>query len=174
MWRRIASEVDTHGKLLQLDSAFSKQLWLTRTIRAKAWQYTSYVHHQQKAIRSGSHLQSSQTLRVTSSVLLSTCRCSQTPLELNKVVSDSARAISGAPSRIVKFWSWWDLCTDLQKTLREAETAVQLSGILREPPRPLHSSVEDSMPYSHSSGSHITTRHFILSYSFRVTRFATS
>jgi len=91
--------------------------------------------------QSGSHKQSCQTLWATSPVLPCTSRCSQTPLELSKVLSDSARAFSGAPestcsyggalrmlrdlpSRIVKFWSYWDLCTDMQETSREAETTA--------------------------------------------------
>jgi len=53
--------------------------------------------HQQNGNRSGSNKQSSQTLRATSPVLLSTSRCSQTPLEQSNVLSDSARAFSGAP-----------------------------------------------------------------------------
>jgi hypothetical protein len=78
--------------------------------------------HQQNVNRSGSHTQTSQTLRSTSPALLNTSRCSQTPLELSKVLSDSARAFSGAPEctysyggafsmlryltyRIAKFWS---------------------------------------------------------------------
>jgi len=55
------------------------------------------VIHQHNVIRSGSHTQSSQTLRATSPVLLNTSRRSQTPLELSKVLSDTARAFSGAP-----------------------------------------------------------------------------
>ena len=64
------------------------------------------------------------------------------PLQLSKVLSDSARAFSGAPestcsygggfrmlrdwtSRILKFWSYWDLCADLRETSREAETAAR-------------------------------------------------
>jgi len=97
--------------------------------------------HQQNVNRSGSHMQSSQTLWATSPVLPSTSRCSQTPLELSKVLSDSARAFSGAPEstcsyggafrmlwdltyRIVEFWSSWDLCADLRETSRTAETAA--------------------------------------------------
>jgi len=92
-------------------------------------------------------MQFSQTLRGTSPVLLSTSRCYQTPLELSKALSDSARAFSGAPEstwsyggavrmlrdltyRIVKFCSSWDLCADLQDTSRAAKTAAQLSGRL--------------------------------------------
>ena len=110
--------------------------------------------HQQNVNQSGRNTQSSQTLRATSPVLLSTSRCSQTPLELSKVLSDSAREFSGAPGstcsyggafrilrdltyRIVKFRSSYDLYADLQETWREAETAAQLCGRLREQPRPL-------------------------------------
>jgi len=129
-------------------------------------------------------MQSSQTLRATSPVLLSTSRCSQTPLELSKVLSDSARAFSGALEstwsyggafrmlwdltyRIVKFWSSWDLCADLQKTSREAETAAQLCRILPEQPRWLRSSTGNLVPYYRSSGSYITTRHFFC-YSHKI------
>jgi hypothetical protein len=78
-------------------------------------------------------------------VLLCTSRGSQTPLELSKVLSDSARAFSGAPGstcryggafrmlqdltyRIVKCWSSWDLCTDFRETSRAADPAAQLCG----------------------------------------------
>jgi len=112
--------------------------------------------HQQNVNRSGSNMQSSQTLWVTSPVLLSTSGCSQTPLELSKVLSDSAREFSGAPGstcsyggafrmlqdltyRIVKFWSSSDLYAELRETSREAETAAQLCGRLQEQPRPRRS-----------------------------------
>jgi hypothetical protein len=101
-------------------------------------------------------MQSSQTLQATSPVLLSTSRCFQTPMELSKVLSESARAFSGAPEstysyggafrmlrdlpyRIVKFWSSQNLCTDQLETSRAAETAVQLCRRFRKQPRPLHS-----------------------------------
>jgi len=78
--------------------------------------------HQLNVNRSGRDAQHSQTLRATSPVLPSTSRCSQTALELRNVLSDSARAFSGAPEstgshggairmlrdltyRIGKFWS---------------------------------------------------------------------
>jgi len=112
--------------------------------------------HQQNVNRSGINMQTSLTLRSTSAVLLSPSRCSEAPLELSKVFSDSARAFSGASKRtcsdggafrmlqeltcrIVKFWSSWDLC------------AAQ------------HSSAGDLVPYYHSSGSYgsITTSHFV-------------
>jgi len=138
--------------------------------------------HQQNVNRSGSNTQPSQTLRATSPVLPSTSRCSQTALELRHVLSDCARAFSGAPectgsyggafrmlrdltSRIVKFRSSWDLCADLREASRAAEIAAQLCRRLREQPGPLHSTVGDLVPYSHSHGSYTTTSHFVLSYS---------
>ena len=111
--------------------------------------------HQQNVNRSGSNKQSSQTLWASSPVLLSIFRCSQTPLELSKVLSDCARACSGAPEstcsyggalrilraltyRIEKFGISGDLCTDLWQTLtaalgetsRTARTATQHCGRL--------------------------------------------
>jgi len=100
--------------------------------------------HQQNANWSGRDMQTCQTLRVTSPVLLSTSRCSQAPLELSDVPSDYARDFSGAPEstccdggafrmqqdltyRIVKFQRYWDLCAGLRETSRAAETAAQLS-----------------------------------------------
>ena len=97
--------------------------------------------------RSGSHTQTSQTLRSTSPVLPTTSRCSQALLELSIVLLDSARAFSGAPEstwsfggafrmlpdltyRIVKFWSCWDLGARLLGTSRAAETAAQLCARL--------------------------------------------
>jgi len=112
--------------------------------------------HQQNVNWSGSNTQSSQTLQVTSPLLLSSSRCSQTPLELSEVLSDSVRGLSGAPERtyryggafsmlrdlthrMVQCWSCCDLCPYLQETLREAETAAQLCRKLREQPRLLRS-----------------------------------
>ena len=91
--------------------------------------------HQQNVNQSGSYTQTSQILRLPSPVPLSTSRCSQAPLELCKVLSDSARALSGASestcsygcafrtqwdwtNSIVKFWSRWDLSTGLWETWR--------------------------------------------------------
>jgi len=99
----------------------NKKLIIHGQLRPPMVLQTNQVH-QQNVNRSGSHTPSSQTLRATSPVLLSTSRCSQTPLEVSKVLSDSARAFSGAPEstcsyggafrmqrdltyRIVKFWS---------------------------------------------------------------------
>jgi len=93
-------------------------------------------------------------LRLCKSIL----RCSWKHLQLWRCIQD-------APSRIVKFWSSWDLCTDVQETSREAETATQLCGILQARLAPLCSCAGDLMPYSHRIGSYITTRHFVLSYS---------
>jgi len=138
--------------------------------------------HQHNVNQSRSNMHFTQTLWATSPVLPSASRCFQTPLELSKVFSDSARAFPGALEsscsygdafrmlqdltyRIVKFWSSWDLCTDLWETLKQAETAAQLWRRLRKLPRPLQSTVGDLVLYTHSSGSYITTRHFVLSYS---------
>jgi len=115
-------------------------------------------------------------------VLLSTSKCSQTPLELRKVQSDSARAFSNVTDstcryggafrmlqdltyRIGKFWSSWDLCADLGETSRLAETAAQPCERLREQWGPLSIAVENLVVYTHSSGYYMTTRHFILLYS---------
>jgi len=84
-----------------------------------------------------------------SPVLLTTFRCSYPPLELSKVLSDSARAFSGAPEsicsyggtcrmlreltiRIFKFWSCCDCCARLEETSREAETSAQVRRRLPE------------------------------------------
>jgi len=125
--------------------------------------------------------QSSQTLRVTSPMHLSTSRCSQTPLELSKVLSHSPREFSSGPEstysyegafrmlrdltyRIVEFWSSWKRCPDLRETSTEDENSAQLCRILREQPRPLRSSTGDLVPYTQSSGYYITMRHFVSSY----------
>jgi len=109
------------------------------------WHIPNCCQHQYNVNRSGSNTQFSQTLRAISPVLLGTSRCSQTTLEVSDVLSDSARAFSGAPEstcssggafrmlqdvtyRIIKFWSFWDLCADLRETSRAAETTVQLYG----------------------------------------------
>jgi hypothetical protein len=72
---------------------------------------------------------------------------SRPPLEIRKVLSDSARACSGAPestcsygdafrmlqdltNRLVKDCISWDLWTDWRSTSREAEATVQLCGRL--------------------------------------------
>jgi len=48
-------------------------------------------------------------------------RCSWKQLQL-------WRCIQGPPSRIVKFWGSWYLCTGMQETSRESEPSVQLCG----------------------------------------------
>jgi len=109
-----------------------------------AWPLLIY-QHQENVIWSGRHMQSSQTLRATSSVLLCTSRRSQTPLELSNVLSDSARAFSGASEstwsyegafrmlqdltyRIVKSWIFWDLSADLRETSRAAQGGTSRSA----------------------------------------------
>jgi len=52
--------------------------------------------NQQNVNRSRCHTQTTQTLRLTPPVLSSNSRCSDAPLEICKVISDSARAFSGA------------------------------------------------------------------------------
>jgi hypothetical protein len=111
------------------------------------------IRYQQNVIQSGSLTQSSQSLRATLPVLLSTSRRSQTPLQLSKVLSHSARAFSGAPEsmcsyggafrmlrdltyRIVKlrplrrsagdYERSWHCCAALWDTSQAAETAAQL------------------------------------------------
>jgi len=103
--------------------------------------------HEQNVNRFGGHPKTSQTLRLTSPVLLSTSNCSQAPLELSKVLSDSARAFSGAPEgpciygvefrmlrdltyTIFKFWISWDLCEGLRETTRAGQTTALLCGKL--------------------------------------------
>ena len=53
-------------------------------------------YHPQNVDRSRSNTQCSDTLRATSPLCLSTFKYSQTPLQLSKILSDSARAFSGA------------------------------------------------------------------------------
>jgi len=109
-------------------------------------------HHQQNVNQSGSNTQSFQSLWATSPLLPNTSRCLQTPLQLSKVLSDSARAFTGAHEstcsyggafrmlkdltyRIVKFWSSWDLCADRRETSSEAEATAHHCRILWERPR---------------------------------------
>jgi len=68
---------------------------------------------QQNFNRSGDHTQSSQTLHATSPVLLSTSRCSQTPLELSRVLSDSASAFSGASESTCSYGGAFRMLRDL-------------------------------------------------------------
>jgi len=105
-------------------------------------------------------------LRVCKSIL----RCSWKHLQLWRCIQD-------APSRIVKFWSSWDLCADLRETSREAETAAQLYGILRERPRPLRSSAGDNLDavFSQQWFLHNHNAFRLIKFIFvTFTRFATS
>jgi hypothetical protein len=103
------------------------------------------------------------------------------PVELSSVRSESTGAFLGASEitcsywgafrmlqnvtcRIVKFWSSCDLHTYLQETSRAADSALQLCGRLPKQPRPLRFTAGELVPYSHGSGSYITTRHVVLSY----------
>jgi hypothetical protein len=108
--------------------------------------YCSTIIPQQNVKWSESNMQSSQTLRATSPLLLSTSRCSHTPLKLSIVLSDCGRAFSGAPEstwsyasasrmlqdvtyRIVKFWSSGDLYADLWETLRAAQQETSSAAL---------------------------------------------
>jgi len=69
--------------------------------------------HQQNVDRPGSHMQTSQTPRVHSPVLPSTSRCFQPPLELCKVLSDSASAFSGASESTCSYGGVFRMLRDL-------------------------------------------------------------
>jgi len=142
-----------------------------------SWRSKIIWEHQNKVNESGSNTQSSQTLRATSPVLPSTSRCSQTPLELSKVLWDWVRAFSGAPEstwsyggafkmlwdltyRRVKFRNSGDLCADLRETSRATVRDTSRGGETAAQ----HSGAGDLVPYSHSCGSSITTRYFVISY----------
>jgi hypothetical protein len=73
----------------------------------------SCILHQQNVNRSGSHTQTSQILRSTSPVLPSDSRCSQAPLDLSKVLSDSERAFSGAPESTCSYGGAFKMLRDL-------------------------------------------------------------
>jgi hypothetical protein len=134
-------------------------------------------------------MQFTQTLRVTSPVLLSISRCSQTPLEPSTVLSDSAQELSGASEntcsyghvyrmlrdllyKIGNFGRSRDLCTDLWQTSKEDESASQHCRMFLEQPQLRGTRVGDFVPYSHSCESYITTRHFVyhicLCYSLKI------
>jgi len=102
-----------------------------------------YWVQQQNVNWSGSHTQTSQTLPLPSPELLSTSRCSQAPLELCNVLSDSARVFSAASEStcsyggafrtlhdltiwIVKFWRSRDRCAALRETWCRIFNAVVL------------------------------------------------
>jgi hypothetical protein len=69
--------------------------------------------HQQNVNWSRNNIDSSRTLQATSPVLLSTSRCSHTPLELSKVLSDSSRAISGATENTCSYGGTFRMRCDL-------------------------------------------------------------
>jgi len=118
-----------------------------------------YGSHQQNVNRSGNKTQSSHTLRATSPVLLSTSRCSQTPLELSKVLSDSARAFSGC----------YEIWLIGYSNIGAPETSAQIGGRLREKLRLLCSSglgetsraAETTAQHSGRLGAIISTWWFI-------------
>jgi hypothetical protein len=73
--------IDRIARMLEAHTASEEMQWV----------------HQQDVNRSGSHRQTSQTLLSLLPVLQSTSRRSQPPLELCKVLSDSAKEFSTAP-----------------------------------------------------------------------------
>jgi len=116
-----------------LSTAYTMYHIITKSTVSHSQRVFQRTLHQQNVNRSGSHMQTSNTLPQTSPVLPTDSRCSQAPLELSKVLSDSARAFSGAPEstssyggafrtprdvtyRIGKFWSSRDLCAGLRET----------------------------------------------------------
>jgi len=147
--------------------------------------------HQQYVHWSGSNIQSFQTLLATSPVVQRTSRCSQTPLELSNVLSDSARALSdsaestcsyggafrilrGLTYKLIIFWSSWNLCAHLGDTWRAAVTATQLCGRYREQLRPLHCRRLDAL-FSQQMFLHNHKAFHLKIFVFvTVTRFATS
>jgi hypothetical protein len=97
-------------------------------------------------------MQTSQTLRWPSPVLLSTSGCSQPPLELCKVLSDCARAFSSVPESTCRDGSAFQMLPDF--TIRIVK--LWSCGDMRR-------SAGDLVPYSPTSGfqGSITTMHFI-------------
>ena len=125
---------------------FEKCLWYVMEIEEnkleKIDQDIQFIH-QQNVNPSRSPPHTSQTLRSSSPVIQNTSRCSQAPLELSSVLSDSTRAFSGAAEstcsyggafkmlrdltyRIVKFGKSWDLCAAQRETWCHILTAVVL------------------------------------------------
>jgi hypothetical protein len=150
----------THRFVAEQDLRLYIKLSLWILMRIWSNQYVKCIH-QQNVNQSGSNAQSSQILRVTSPVLLSTAWCSQSSLELSMVLTDSVRAFSGCYKIWLIGWS----------NFGAPETSAQICGRLREKQRPLCGTVGGLVPYSHSNGSYTTTRHFVFVI---VTTFATS
>jgi len=84
-------------------------------IVANCGHMSEWVHwkHQKNANRSGSNKNTSQTILLASPVLLSTSRCFQAPLELCKVLSDSARAFSGVSESTCSYGGAFRMLSDL-------------------------------------------------------------
>jgi len=86
----------------------------------------SEILHQQNVNWFRSNTQSSQTLWETSPVLLSTSRCSQTPLELSKVLSDSARAFWGDSESTCSYGAAFRMCQDSTHRCHRVDYFVDL------------------------------------------------
>jgi len=74
-------------------------------------------------------------------VLLSFSRRSQTHLELSKVLSDSARAFSGAPESTCSYGGAFRMLHLGYSNFGAPETSAQICGRLPEKLKPLRSSV---------------------------------
>jgi len=100
---------------------------------------SEHISLQQQNVKwSGSHIQASQILLLTPTVLLLESRRSQARWEPSNLLPNAASAFSGAlnrtescgcafkmprylTARIVKFWRGWDVCTGLWESSRAAE-----------------------------------------------------
>jgi len=126
--------------------------WLSRACQSvqsaasylnEFWHLQSGCLHQHNVYLFWKRTQTSHTRPSILPVYLAHSICSQAPLELSNMLSDSARACSSASEstsryggafrmlqylthRIVKFWSHYKVCTDLWETLRAAEISAQL------------------------------------------------
>jgi len=129
-----------------MGSVASKSLTLVAKLSLRSQIFSNFLGcsrllHQQNVIRSGSDTQSSQTLRAKSPVLLSTSRRSQTPLELSKVLSDSARAFPGAAESTCSYGGAFRMLHLGYSNFGALETSAQICMRLREKLRLLRSSV---------------------------------
>jgi len=155
--------------------------WISRMFlkRQERWwimdPVLAYLLYQQNVNRFGSHTTSPQALQVTSPVLLSTSRCSETPLELSNVLTDSTRALSGTPESTCSMevhLGCYKVWLVGESNFGVPEPSAQFCGRLHEQLGPLCSSAGDFessqdrctagdlVPYSHHCCSYTSTRHF--------------
>jgi len=97
-----------------------------KCISNRSWSWPPSLHdhclhvlYQQNVNRSRSHRHISWTLRSTSQLVRNHSRCSQAPLEVSKVLWDSARAFSGVPKSTCSygsaFWMLWNMIYRIRK-----------------------------------------------------------